>query len=116
MNPLILYSGLLMFAVGQLVNFSTHMTLRNLRRTGSRDRGIPTGFGFNLVTCPNYLFEVIAWVGIYFVSNLSWSVLIFIVVASAQMMVWAKGKERRYRKEFGDKYKKKRYVMFPGFY
>jgi very-long-chain enoyl-CoA reductase len=115
-NPLLLYPGLALFAFGQIANFSSHMTLRNLRRTGSTERGIPAGFGFSLVTCPNYLFEVLAWVGIYLVSGLSWSVLFFIAVASYQMMVWAKGKERRYRKEFGDKYKKKSYVMLPGLY
>ncbi|KAK2768465.1 3-oxo-5a-steroid 4- dehydrogenase [Arachnomyces sp. PD_36] len=115
-NPLLLYPGLFLFVFGQLANLSSHVTLRNLRRTGSTERGIPTGFGFGLVTCPNYLFETLAWVGIYLVSGLSWSVLVFIIVAAAQMMIWAKGKERRYRKEFGDKYKNKRYVIFPGLY
>jgi very-long-chain enoyl-CoA reductase len=30
------------------------------------------------------------------------------------MMAWAKKKEDKYRKEFGDQYKKKRYSMLPG--
>ncbi|KAL1959541.1 hypothetical protein VTO42DRAFT_1986 [Malbranchea cinnamomea] len=113
-NPILLYLGLFLFVFGQLANFNAHMTLRNLRKEGSTARGIPSGFGFGLVTCPNYFFEVVAWLGIYLVSGLNWSVLLFIIVASATMMKWAAGKERRYRKEFGDKYKRKRYVMFPG--
>ena len=113
-NPMLLYPGLFLFAFGQLANFNAHVILRNLRKEGSTARAIPSGFGFNLVTCPNYLFEVVAWTGVYLVSGLNWSVLLFIIVGSATMMKWASGKEKRYRKEFGDKYKRKRYVMFPG--
>ena len=50
----------------------------------------------------------------YLVSGLSHSVLLFTIVSVGQMMPWAKKKENRYRKEFGDKYKKKRYAMLPG--
>jgi very-long-chain enoyl-CoA reductase len=115
-NPLLLYSGLALYVFGQLANFSTHLTLRNLRKPGSTERAIPAGFGFNMVTCPNYFFEVVAWLGIYLVSGLNWSVLLFIAVASATMMKWAAGKEKRYRRDFGDKYKRKRYAMFPGLF
>lgn len=113
-NLALLYPGLVLFSLGQLSNFSVHLTLRNLRKPGSTERVIPTGFGFNLVTCPNYLFEVISWVGVYLVSGLNWSILLFIIVGTVTMMKWAGQKERRYRKEFGDKYKGKRYVMLPG--
>ncbi|KKZ67990.1 enoyl reductase [[Emmonsia] crescens] len=113
-NPLLLYTGLALYVFGQLANINTHLVLRNLRRPGTNERGIPSGFGFKWVTCPNYLFEVIAWVGMYLVSGLNWSVILFIAVACAPMITWAKSKEHTYRKEFGDKYKKKRFVMFPG--
>lgn len=113
-NPALIYSGLVLFLVGQLSNLSTHLTLRSLRKPGSTERVIPTGFGFDWVTCPNYLFEVMAWVGVYLVSGLNWSVLLFLVVGAGTMMKWASQKEKRYRREFGDKYKKKRFVMLPG--
>src|SRR5215472_3310845 len=45
------------FQFAELSNFHTHLTLRALRPVGSRKRGIPFGYGFNLVTCPNYMFE-----------------------------------------------------------
>lgn len=114
LSPGLLYTGLALFVFGELANFNTHLVLRDLRRPGSTERGIPSGFGFSAVTCPNYFFEVVSWVGVYLVSGLSWSVLFFVVVASAQMALWAKKKERRYRKEFGDKYKRKRFAMIPG--
>ncbi|KAI9733562.1 MAG: 3-oxo-5a-steroid 4- dehydrogenase [Cirrosporium novae-zelandiae] len=112
-NPLITYAGLTLFLLSEFANLNSHLTLRNLRRPGSTDRGIPHGFGFGLVTCPNYMFETLAWVGVAIVSR-SWSVVVFTVVAVAQMGAWAWKKEKRYRKEFGDKYKRKRYAILPG--
>lgn len=114
-NPLITYAGVVLFAVSEVLNFYTHIVLKNLRRPGSTDRGIPRGIGFDLVTCPNYLYETLSWVGVALV-NWSLSTVVFIIMAVAQMGAWAKKKERRYRQEFGDKYKKKRYAILPGFY
>ena len=115
-DAFLLYSGLALFIFGELANLNAHLILRDLRRPGTTERGIPSGFGFKAVTCPNYFFEVVSWVGIYLLSGMSWSVLFFIVVGTAQMAIWAKKKERRYRKEFGDKYKRKRFVILPGLY
>ncbi|KAF1916774.1 3-oxo-5-alpha-steroid 4-dehydrogenase-domain-containing protein [Ampelomyces quisqualis] len=112
-NPLLTSLGVALFAIGEICNYSTHMTLKNLRRAGTTDRGIPQGLGFNLVTCPNYMFEAIAWIGVALV-NWSLSTVLFITFAVGQMGVWAWKKERRYRKEFGDKYKRKRYAILPG--
>ncbi|KAF2839517.1 3-oxo-5-alpha-steroid 4-dehydrogenase family protein-like protein [Patellaria atrata CBS 101060] len=107
--------GLFLYTIGELGNLSNHLTLRNLRSSGSTERGIPQGLGFNLVTCPNYMFETISWLGMFCV-NRSWSTVVFIVLAVAQMAAWAKKKERRYRKEFGSKYEKKKYGMIPGLF
>jgi steroid 5-alpha reductase family enzyme len=43
--------------------------LRSLRPAGSRKRVVPYGFGFNLVTAPNYFFEIIAWVSIFMMTG-----------------------------------------------
>ena len=112
-NPILIYGGLLLFILGEVGNLSTHITLRHLRSAGGKERGIPSGLGFDLVTCPNYMFETIAWTGILTVTW-SLSTLLFVVVAVGQMGVWARGKEKKYRREFGDKYKKKRSVILPG--
>lgn len=112
-NPVIIYGGVLLFILGEAGNLSTHITLRNLRSAGGKERGIPDGLGFSIVTCPNYMFETIAWIGI---SLVTWSLstLVFVLIAVGQMGVWASGKEKKYRREFGDRYKKKRSVMIPG--
>ncbi|PYH96255.1 steroid alpha reductase family protein [Aspergillus ellipticus CBS 707.79] len=115
-DSFLLYSGLALYIFGELANLNAHMILRDLRRPGTTERGIPSGLGFNVVTCPNYFFEIVSWVGIYLLSGMSWSVMFFIIVGTAQMALWAKKKERRYRKEFGDKYKRKRFVLLPGLY
>ncbi len=113
-NLLLLYVGLLAYTIGELGNLNAHLVLRGLRSSGGRERGIPHGVGFSLVTCPNYMFEVVSWIGMYLVSGLNLSVLLFAIVSTGQMMPWAKKKERNYRKEFGDKYKRKRFTMLPG--
>jgi very-long-chain enoyl-CoA reductase len=113
-NPALLYPGLALYALGELGNLNTHLTLRGLRSAGGTERGIPEGALFDLVTCPNYLTETISWIGVYLISGLNWSVLLFTFVAVIPMARWAVKKEKRYRKEFGDKYKRKRYTMLPG--
>lgn len=114
-NPLLTYAGIAAYVVGELGNLSTHMTLKNLRRPGTTERGIPKGLGFGMVTCPNYMFETLSWIGVWMVTW-SLSTLVFLLAAVPQMAVWAVKKEKRYRKEFGDKYKRKRFVMLPGLY
>lgn len=104
---------MLLYAIGEWGNFQAHMTLRNLRRAGTTDRGIPRGGAFELVTCPNYMYEVLIWIAVAMVTR-SWSALLFAVVAIGQMGFWAQKKESKYRREFGSKYRKKRWVILPG--
>lgn len=108
-----MYAGLALFVLGELANLSTHLELRSLRAAGETKRGLPKGPAFELVTCPNYLFETIAWLGILLI-NKSWSTGVFVAVAVGQMALWAKKKENRYRKELGPEYKRKQFAMIPG--
>ncbi|KAI1107404.1 3-oxo-5-alpha-steroid 4-dehydrogenase-domain-containing protein [Jackrogersella minutella] len=107
------YFGFFLYAFGEVANFNVHYYLAHLRKPGETARKIPHGHGFGLVTCPNYMFEIIAWIGIIIVTR-SPSLLLFITIGSYYMYIWGWGKEKTYRKEFGDKYKKKRFVMLPG--
>ena len=104
-----------MFVIGEIGNFSAHLTLRDLRTKGSTERKIPsTGvFKYVPVTCPNYFFETLAWAGIWML-NKSWSTALFGAIAVGQMAVWARKKEKRYRQEFGNSYSRKRFSMLPG--
>lgn len=114
-QPAIDAVGALIFLFGEVNNALVHRYLSSLRPAGSTERRIPVGYGFGLVTCPNYMFEVLSWVGVI-VALRDWTSALFICVGIAQMSDWAKAKERAYRKEFGDRYKKKRYTMLPGLF
>lgn len=110
-----LWVGCAMFAVGEAGNLWAHLTLRDMRSEGGAERTEPkTGlFGLLRVTCPNYTMEALAWCGIWLV-NRSLSTGLFVAVAVVQMGIWAKKKEKRYRSELGDKYRRKRFAMIPG--
>ncbi|KAL9012284.1 MAG: hypothetical protein Q9173_002939 [Seirophora scorigena] len=113
-NPYITWPSVAAYTVGELGNLNAHLVLRSLRASdGSTERGIPRGLGFGWVTCPNYMFEAMAWAGIAGVTW-SWSSVLFAAVAVGQMGVWAGKREGRYRREFGGRYQKKRSVMLPG--
>lgn len=107
------YVGIALFVVGEVLNFRVHMHLTSLRKPGGTERGIPNCVGSRLVTCPNYMFEVMAWVGVILVSR-SWAVVLFISLGTKMMIAWSKEKEAALRREFGDRYKKKRYGVIPG--
>jgi very-long-chain enoyl-CoA reductase len=112
--PAMNYVGLFLYVLGQLSNFRVHLYLKSLRKPGETDRRLPSGHGFELVTCPNYMWEVIAWLGAILVSR-SVSIVIYMCIGTYYMYTWGKGKEKAYREQFGDRYKKKRYIMLPGF-
>ncbi|ORX59836.1 hypothetical protein DM01DRAFT_1318034 [Hesseltinella vesiculosa] len=106
-----IYGCVAVWAWAELSNLITHITLRNLRPAGSRERKIPYGYGFDLVSVPNYFFEFIAWTSFCFLTT-SWSAFLFNVVATGQMYVWAIKKHKNYKKEFPN-YPKNRRAMFP---
>lgn len=96
----------------ELSNFWTHLNLAALRSDGSKERKIPRGYGFNLVSFPNYYFEALGWFA-YLLVTQNWSSLLFLLVGGGQMAVWAVQKHKRYRRDFGDKYPRNRKAMFP---
>jgi len=65
----LLRPGILMFVVGILGNFYHHYLLSNLRGKGEKEYKIPKGGLFEIVICPHYLFEIIQFYGISFISQ-----------------------------------------------
>lgn len=96
---------------GELSNLLTHLNLRSLRPAGTKTRQIPRGYGFDSVSCPNYWFETVSWAA-FCALTLDPAAVLFTAVAAGQMAVWAVKKHKRYRKEFGDKYPRRK-VMVP---
>ncbi|KAK7690947.1 hypothetical protein QCA50_006050 [Cerrena zonata] len=111
-NPTFLWSCIALWTFAELSNGRTHSILRDLRPAGTKERRIPYGYGFNLVTCPNYTFELLAWAAISVMTG-SYASYAFLIAAVYIQTVWAMKKHRNYKKEFGDKYPKSRKVIFP---
>ncbi|KDQ14837.1 hypothetical protein BOTBODRAFT_32192 [Botryobasidium botryosum FD-172 SS1] len=110
-NPTWIWSWVAVWAFAELSNLQAHLTLRWLRPAGTRARGIPRGYLFEYVSCPNYFTEALAWVAVTALSG-SWSAGVFLFVSTVQMALWAIKKHRAYRKEFGKDYPRRK-IMFP---
>ena len=91
--------GIAIFAVSELLNLKAHIDLRTLRPAGTRIRKVPRGVLFSLISCPNYFFEILSWIGFTLASQ-SVAAAAFTLVGALQMTAWAVQKHRRYRKEF----------------
>ncbi|KAH7341254.1 3-oxo-5-alpha-steroid 4-dehydrogenase-domain-containing protein [Rhizoctonia solani] len=101
------------WAFAELSNFHAHLTLRNLRPANNPiARGIPRGYLFEYVSCPNYTFEILAWIAFTLMTK-SWASLIFIIAGTTPMIIWAIKKHKAYRREFGSQYPRNRKIIVP---
>ncbi|KAF9223328.1 hypothetical protein BS17DRAFT_734053 [Gyrodon lividus] len=111
-DPLFIWVCTTVWAFAEVSNLITHLNLRNLRPVGTRKRAIPQGYGFSLVSFPNYFFETLAWLSIAYMTG-SWTAYGFLFAATGQMYIWAAKKHAAYKQEFGRAYPKQRKAMFP---
>ena len=82
---------------------------------GSQERPIPSGFLFDYVSCPNYTFEILAWVGFSLMTQIPFAYG-FTIVGAIQMASWAQKKHQGYKLS-SDKYKSLgRKAIFPFIY
>jgi hypothetical protein len=58
-----LWMGLALFVAGMAINLHSDAVLRRLRRPGETGYRIPRGGLHRWVSCPNYLGEIVEWVG-----------------------------------------------------
>ncbi|KAG8823425.1 3-oxo-5a-steroid 4- dehydrogenase [Serendipita sp. 401] len=101
------------WAACELMNLSTHLTLRSLRPVGSGKRGIPRSWIFDSlnVSCANYTTEIAGWIVVCIMTGDLWT-MIYVLVAAITMTKWGLAKHARYRKEFDD-YPKSRKAICP---
>ena len=95
----LVYTGMCLFYFMEIGNFSAHWNLRTLRPAGTKVRRIPRGGLFELVSCPNYTYEILSWLGFNLMTRTVAGIL-FMIAGAIQMFIWAKGKHRRYKREF----------------
>ena len=109
-------SCLVLFLACETGNFSVHLMLRNLRPAGTRERKIPYPDSNpltqlqSLVSCPNYTYEVMAWMS-FTVMTQCLPAGLFTLAGAYQMTIWALGKHRNYKKEFTNYPRRK--AIFP---
>lgn len=103
--------GLLLFYTGMVINHRADGRLRRLRRSGGERYGIPHGGLFRLVSCPNYLGEIIEWAGW---AILTWSLpgLAFLAWTAANLVPRALHHHHWYRRTFPD-YPPERKAIIP---
>jgi len=94
--------GLGLFLVGEIGNAWAHLKLRALRRPNTLDRGLPKGGLFSWVSCPNYTYEILAWVG-FAAFTQTLAALVFLVAVTVVLFGWANKRHARYHKLFDGK-------------
>lgn len=104
--------GLAMFVCGYVINRHSDTILRGLRRPGESSYKIPQGGLYRWVSCPNYLGEIIEWVG-WALATWSLAGLAFAVWTAANLVPRAWSHHRWYRQHFVD-YPSGRRAILPG--
>lgn len=103
--------GAVLFLAGWTVNQQSDAILLRLRRPGERNYRIPQGGLFRWVSCPNYLGEILAWLGW---AMASWSLagLAFATFTIANLAPRALANHRWYHDRFPD-YPRDRRALIP---
>jgi protein-S-isoprenylcysteine O-methyltransferase Ste14 len=104
--------GVSLFAAGVLMNWHADRILLRLRRPGDTGYRVPEGGLYRWVSCPNYLGEMIEWIGF---ALLTWSLpaVSFAVWTVANLAPRALAHHRWYRERFPD-YPPRRKALIPG--
>ncbi|KAI3748222.1 hypothetical protein L6452_11166 [Arctium lappa] len=106
------YIGLGMFLIGITGNFYHHYILSNLRTKGEREYKIPKGGLFGLVICPHYLFEIIEFIGISFISQTTFA-FCFILGTIFLLMGRSHATRNWYASKFGEEFHKDIKALIP---
>ncbi|MCG8667919.1 MAG: DUF1295 domain-containing protein [Pseudomonadales bacterium] len=106
-----LYIGIALFGFGYFLNKKSDQILRDLRKDSTEGYKIPYGWGYRFVSMPNYLGEIITWVGF---SIAAWSLagVSFVVFTMANLVPRAVANHKWYQETFTD-YPKDRKAVFP---
>jgi len=107
-------TGAVLFVVGYAINRHSDYLLYRLKETSPEIYRVPYGGCFRWVSCPNYLGEIIIWVGW---ATATWSLagLAFAVWTIANLAPRALAHHKWYRRQFVD-YPPNRHALIPGIF
>ena len=104
--------GLIVFLAGTIINRHSDYTLRNLRKPGETEYKIPYGGLYKFVSCPNYLGEIMIWLG-WAILLKSWVGVAFFMWTVANLVPRALVSHKWYQEKFTD-YPIERKAIIPG--
>nr|XP_009787907.1 PREDICTED: steroid 5-alpha-reductase DET2-like [Nicotiana sylvestris] len=106
--------GIVVFAIGMMMNVWADGVLMGLKsqRGGYK---IPRNGLFEYVSSPNYLGEVMEWLG-WALMTCSWAGLAFFVYTCSNLVPRAVSNHKWYLEKFGEDYPKNRKAVFPFLY
>ncbi|RMF24762.1 MAG: DUF1295 domain-containing protein [Deltaproteobacteria bacterium] len=104
-------AGVAVFASGFAINRWADRVLRNLRGPGESGYKIPRGGLYEWVSCPNFLGEILTWVG-WAIASWSLAGLSFALMTAANLIPRARQHHRWYLERFPD-YPKRRRAIVP---
>jgi 3-oxo-5-alpha-steroid 4-dehydrogenase 1 len=103
--------GIALFGFGYFLNKQSDAILAGLRKPGETGYRIPYGGGYRWVSSPNYLGELLTWVG-FAVASWSPAALSFVAMTAANLVPRALTNHRWYHKQFPD-YPTERKAILP---
>jgi 3-oxo-5-alpha-steroid 4-dehydrogenase 1 len=103
-----------LFAAGFWLHFSSDRSIRNLRKDGFTGYRIPSGTWFDRVSNPNYLGEILQWLG-WAILTWTWAGLAFALFTFCNLAPRAVANHRWYQLTFPD-YPRERKILFPGLF
>ena len=106
-----LFIGLGLFFLGMYINILHDYHIQNLR---NKKEGyiIPNGYLFEYISCPNYLGEIIEWLG-FALATQSFSGLVFAISTFSNLFPRALEYHKWYLNKFAGEYPKNRKAIIP---
>jgi 3-oxo-5-alpha-steroid 4-dehydrogenase 1 len=104
--------GLMLFIIGFILNRHADHVLRNLRTENDADYKVAYEGMYRFISCPNYLGEIIIWVG-WAIATWSLAGLSFAIWTIANLVPRARAHHNWYRENFSD-YPLERKALLPG--
>ena len=102
--------GIILFVIGAIINLKSDEILLNLRKNNDGYH-IPQTFMYNFISCPNYLGEIIEWIG-FAIMVWSFPAFIFAFWTIFNLVPRAVSHHKWYQNNFSD-YPKNRKVIIP---
>ncbi|CAO2841458.1 unnamed protein product [Amaranthus hypochondriacus] len=106
--------GLVVFGLGMMVNVKSDLVLLGLKAQGGGYK-IPRGGLFELISCPNYLGEIIEWSG-WAIMTWSWAGVGFLLYTCSNLVPRAMGNHKWYLEKFKEDYPRNRKAVIPFLY